>query len=248
MMYPEADAYVRTKRDMINPNFRFREQLKLWGSSGFDFHNLLLGHGTCEMYLSCTPNCRQVMAEKEKQAKQQAKGGQKEIEEKREYTEHKDEKEAEEVKKEGDDGENEEGSDEGKDKEQAQIPKEDGGPKEATTEASPSAPDSIKESTSPQSDEAEHGSGFGMHVKSQGPPSINSHSAADGPCDDIHTVSTESPPIDPTPKVVRAAIEPLYLKYPAMGKKKLLRILNANQGWSIGNKEFRSHLETIVDG
>ncbi len=326
--YHAADAFVRTKRAVIDPNFQFREQLKMWGNSGFDFQNLLIENTACTMYLSCTPNCRQVMAEGEQQAKQQAKGGQKEVEEEKGHKEYKDEKEAKEVKKEGEDGENEKaegkdkeqaqipeedgvmkeakteaeevkkegedgengkgsdegkdkeqaqilkedegtkkvkteaeevkkegedgengkGSDEGKDKEQVQIPKEDEGTKEVKTEASPSAPDSIEESTSPQSIEAELGNGLGMHVKSQGPPNIDNQSAADGPCDDIDTASTESPQIDPAPKVVRAAIERLYLKYPAMGKKKLLRILNASRGWSIGNKEFRSYLETIVAG
>ena len=269
MNYHEADAFVRTKRAEINPNFQFREQLKLWGNSGFDSQNLLIEDAACAMYLSCTTNCRQVMAVGEQEAKQQAKRGQKEIEDK---NEHKDAKEAEEVTKEGgneenekgsdegkakeqahvpeeqDDKENEKGSDEGKDKEQAHVPKEEGGTKEAKTEASPSAPNLTEEPTSPQGNGAELGSGFGMHVKSQGPPNIDNHSAADGPCDDTVAASTESPTIDPAPKVVRAAIEPLYLKYPAMGKKKLLRLLNADQGWSIGNKEFRSHLETIVAG
>lgn len=59
---------------------------------------------------------------------------------------------------------------------------------------------------------------------------------------------TPPPAPTPAPEIIRAAIEPLYSKYPAMGKKKLLRILNAEQGWNIGSKEFRSHLEAISGG
>ena len=243
MNYHEAYALVRTKRAVINPNSQFREQLRLWGNSAFDFQNLLVEDPACAMYLSCTTKGKEGMTEGEQQEKEQAKSGQEEIDEKKE---HKDEKEAEDVKKYGEDGENEKGSDDSKDKERAQIPEENGETKEAKTEASPSAPDSTEQSTGPQSLEADLSSESGMLVKSQGPQNIDNHSAAEGPCDDIDTASVESPPVEPTPEVIYAAIEPLYSRYPAMGKKKLLRILNADQGWSIGNKEFRSHLETIV--
>ena len=60
-----------------------------------------------------------------------------------------------------------------------------------------------------------------------------------------HGVDTATSAPVPAPETVRAAIMSLCLKYPAMGKKKLLRILNAEQGWSIGSKDFRSHLEAI---
>ena len=76
------------------------------------------------------------------------------------------------------------------------------------------------------------------------------HSTADDDSGaDIDTSVTEPPaPVSAAtlaPELVRAAIKPLYMKYLTMGKKKLLRILNTQQGWSIGSKEFRSHFEAI---
>ena len=57
---------------------------------------------------------------------------------------------------------------------------------------------------------------------------------------------TDPPPPAPAPEVVRAALKPLCLKYPVMGKKKLLRILNESQGWNIACKEFRAYCEAVV--
>ena len=57
---------------------------------------------------------------------------------------------------------------------------------------------------------------------------------------------TEKRSHTPTSEVVRAALKPLWLKYPVMGKKKLLRILNENEGWNLGCKEFRAHLEAVI--
>ena len=49
----------------------------------------------------------------------------------------------------------------------------------------------------------------------------------------------------PSPEIIRAALKPLYLQYPVMGKKKLLRMLNESQGWNMGCKEFRGHCEAV---
>ncbi|KAM0794865.1 hypothetical protein BDR22DRAFT_977424 [Usnea florida] len=60
----------------------------------------------------------------------------------------------------------------------------------------------------------------------------------DEKCDSDHPqTASHSPP----PDVIRAALKPLYQQHPAMGKKKLLRMLNEGQGWDIGCKEFRGH-------
>lgn len=79
------------------------------------------------------------------------------------------------------------------------------------------------------------------------------------PLETVHGGNTEKsqssdgnhPQTDPTspapaPEVVRAALKPLCLKYPVMGKKKLLRILNESQGWNIACKEFRAYCEAVV--
>ena len=63
--------------------------------------------------------------------------------------------------------------------------------------------------------------------------------------DDDH-LQTEPHSPAPAPEVVHAALKPLCLKYPVMGKKKLLRILNEGQGWNIACKEFRAHCEAVV--
>lgn len=56
---------------------------------------------------------------------------------------------------------------------------------------------------------------------------------------------TEGSPLSPTPENLLAAIKSLYLKHPAMGRKKMLRILN-EQGWHITKRCLRSHLNAIV--
>ena len=63
---------------------------------------------------------------------------------------------------------------------------------------------------------------------------------------DSNHPQTDTPSPAPTPEVVRAALKPLCLKYPVMGKKKLLRILNESQGWNIACKEFRAYCEAVV--
>lgn len=82
------------------------------------------------------------------------------------------------------------------------------------------------------------------------PPNDDDHlTVDDNTYEDINTSATESstpPPAPaPAPEIVRAAIKYLYPKYLTLGRKKLLRILNAEKGWGIGSKEFRLHLESI---
>ena len=242
----EAFEFVRTKRPGINPNSGFREQLKMWETCRFDLQNLPVVKEKPDsdpVYLIRTTEVKEGMAEGEEEAKQEAKRRQEEEEKQKARV---DEKEAEDVKKERESGGNEKAEEEGKDKEQDENPEANGCKEEAKTEASPSTEISAHEITSPLSIDTSFSAGLRMLVKSREPQNGDDHSAA-GPYDRIDIAGTDSPPLPTASEVVRAAIKPLYLKYPAMGKKKLLRILNADQGWSIGNKEFRSHLEAISD-
>ena len=241
----EAYHFVRTKRPAINPNSGFREQLKMWETCRFDLQNLLVMKEKPDsdpLYLIRTAEVKEGMAEEEEEAEQEARRRQEEGEEHKKCV---DDKEGEESKKEQESRGNKKADEEGKDKEQDEVPREDSGKEEAKTEASPSAQYSACELTSPQSIDTSPSKELQMLVESREPQNVDDHSAADGTCDCNDPAGTQSP--SPGPETVHAAIKPLYLKYPAMGKKKLLRILNAGQGWSIGNKEFRSYLEAISD-
>lgn len=58
--------------------------------------------------------------------------------------------------------------------------------------------------------------------------------------------ATQEPDTPPTQEATRAAIAVLQLQHPSLGWKKLKKILNADQKWSITNEDFRCHFEAII--
>lgn len=243
----DALQMVQSRRAVIDPNSAFLEQLDVWEKCRFDLQNALMVDreaGTDLVGLSCTTEGRERVAEGE-EAKQEAErnrgGKEEEAEEKKEY---KEEKEAEGTKEKGGCKENEKKDEEEKGNEKDETREEDGGKEEERTEAPPTAQTSTKEPDRPANMVTGLKRACGMLAKSQEPQNIDDRSAAAGTCNRIDTAPADSPPPSPPSDVVRAAIKSLHPKFPATGKKKLLRILNAGQGWRVASKEFRSYFVT----
>ncbi|CAD6591002.1 MAG: hypothetical protein ASARMPREDX12_004884 [Alectoria sarmentosa] len=244
----DALQMVQSRRAMIDPNPAFLEQLDVWEKCRFDIQNRVMVDreaGTDPVGRSCTREGRERMAEGE-EAKQEAERNRegKEEEETEEKKEHREEKEAEGTKGKGGSKENEKVDEEEKCIEKDENREEDGGKEEEKTKASSTAQTSKKEPDHPTNMVTGLKRACGMLAKSQEPQNIDDRSAAAGTCPRIDTAPADLPPPSPPSDVVRPAIKSLHPKFPATGKKKLLRILNAGQGWRVASKEFRSYLVT----
>ena len=147
--------------------------------------------------------------------------------------------------------ENANGDEEKKSKEKDESPEEDSGKGDKQPEALQNC------ENNPPADDSDLDSPSSMIFKGQKPRNVDDDTAANDNIVDKKDISaldlptpppTPPPTLTPAPELIRAAIKPLYSKNPAMGKKKLLRILNAQQDWSIGSKEFRWHVEAVIAG
>lgn len=247
----DALQMVQSRRAMIDPNPAFLEQLDVWERCRFDLQNALLVDrepGTDPVGLSCTTEGKERMAEGE-EAKEDAERNRGEKEEdaegKKAYGEEKGAEESREQRG-GKENEKEKAGEGKKGKEKEETHEEDGGKEGERTKASPTAQTWTEEPDRPTNMVTGLKRACGMLAKSQEPQKIDDdRSAAAGPCNRIDTAPAGSPPPpSPTSDVVRAAIKSLYPKFPAAGKKKLLRLLNAGQGWRIASKDFRSYFVT----
>lgn len=227
----EAMKLLRSKRPVVNPNLAFHEQLHLWEDCGFDLQKRLITDRQTGFYpvrLSCTVGVKTGKA-KGDEAKRKGKMTQEEGEEEEEETKRcEEDKEVKVVGEERESREQEKQANQENEKQKPDNPNGHIAKADAKTEA-------------PQKSRAN------IAINPVSPRGIIAGlcKALKNLADSI-VLATDAAPPAPSAAAICAAIKTLYRKYTSMCKKKLLRILNADQGWSIGSEEFRAHLVDAV--
>ena len=226
----KAMKFVRSKRAVVNPNLAFHEQLHLWENCGFDLQKRLIRDrqtGFDPVRLSCTVGVKTGKA-KGDEAKRKGKMTQEEGEGEEETKRCEEEKDLKVVKEERESREQEKQATQEKEKQKPDNPNGHIAKADAKSEA-------------PQKSEAN----IATNPASPGGIFAGLSKAFRNLADSI-ILATDAAPPAPSAAVICAAIRTLYRKYTSMCKKQLLRILNADQGWSIGSEEFRAHFVDVV--